>query len=402
VPEQLMSEGPEPFLRLIWTDPVTGRKGYVVIDRLVNGLAGGGTRMRAGVTLDEVERLARTMSLKNGAVNLAGGGAKGGLDCDPHDPEARPLLTRFVRALRPVLESYWGTAEDMGTTQQLLDEVFVEVGMQSSVQAALNHSGDGAAALRRLVDGLGVRVGGIGLGDLVGGYGVAQAAAAAAEHRQRSLQGLRAVVQGFGAMGGSTARYLVEQGARVVALADVRGTVANPSGLDVERLLATRTALGDIDRSALRPHDRELPRDDWLSVETDVLVPAAVADSITAENSARVNAWLVVEAANIPTTEEAQSILHRRGVLLIPDYVANGGTNAWFWWVLLGMIEPTAEAAFRVIGENMRRTVAEMLELAEGDGILPRQAADVIATRNLDRLEQQYGAGAATTAPGNV
>ncbi|PZR87833.1 MAG: glutamate dehydrogenase [Candidatus Nephthysia bennettiae] len=387
-----MSEGPEPFLRLTWTDPVTGRKGYVVIDRLVNGLAGGGTRMRAGVTLEEVERLARTMSLKNGAVNLPGGGAKGGLDCDPHDPEARALLTRFVRAVRPLLESYWGTAEDMGTTQQLLDEVFVEVGMQSSVQAALNHSGDGAAALRRLVEGLGVQVGGIGLGDLVGGYGVAQAAAAAAQHQGRSVQGLRAVIQGFGAMGGSTARYLVEQGARVVALSDVRGTVTNPAGLDVERLLATRTALGDIDRSALRPDDRELARDEWLSVDADVLVPAAVADSITAENCSGVKAWLVVEAANIPTTEEAQRLLHQRGVLVIPDYVANGGTNAWFWWVLLGMIEPTAEAAFRVIGENMRRSVADMLELADRDDLLPREAADVIAMRNLDRLAEEYGA----------
>ncbi|MBJ7598243.1 Glu/Leu/Phe/Val dehydrogenase dimerization domain-containing protein [Candidatus Nephthysia bennettiae] len=387
-----MSEGPEPFLRLTWTDPVTGRKGYVVIDRLVNGLAGGGTRMRAGVTLEEVERLARTMSLKNGAVTLPGGGAKGGLDCDPHDPEARALLTRFVRAVRPLLESYWGTAEDMGTTQQLLDEVFVEVGMQSSVQAALNHSGDGAAALRRLVEGLGVQVGGIGLGDLVGGYGVAQAAAAAAQHQGRSVQGLRAVIQGFGAMGGSTARYLVEQGARVVALSDVRGTVTNPAGLDVERLLATRTALGDIDRSALRPDDRELARDEWLSVDADVLVPAAVADSITAENCSGVKAWLVVEAANIPTTEEAQRLLHQRGVLVIPDYVANGGTNAWFWWVLLGMIEPTAEAAFRVIGENMRRSVADMLELADRDDLLPREAADVIAMRNLDRLAEEYGA----------
>jgi glutamate dehydrogenase (NAD(P)+) len=200
-------------------------------------------------------------------------------------------------------------------------------------------------------------------------------------------------------MGGSTARYLVEQGARVVAISDVRGTVANVAGLDVERLLATRTALGDIDRSALRPDDRELAGDEWLSVDTDVLVPAAVADSITAENCSRVKAWLVVEAANIPTTEEAQGLLHERGVLVIPDYVANGGTNAWFWWVLLGTIVPTAEAAFRVIGESMRRSVAEMLDLSARDGIRPREAADAVALRNLDRLAEEYGAEVPPTAP---
>jgi glutamate dehydrogenase (NAD(P)+) len=292
--------------------------------------------------------------------------------------------------MRPILESYWGTAEDMGTTQQLLDEVFVEVGMQSSVQAALNHSGDGAAALRRLVAGLSVQEGGIGLGDLVGGYGVAQAAAAAAEHRGRTLQGQRAVVQGFGAMGGSTARYLVEQGALVVGVADVTSTVVNPAGLDVERLLAARTDLGDIDRASLGADDRELPCEDWLSLDADLLVPAAVADSITAENCGRIKAGLVVEAANIPTTEEAQRLLHERGVLVVPDYVANGGTNAWFWWLLLGMIEPTTEAAFQAIRKNMRGTVADMLGLADREGLLPRQAADVIAMRNLDRLEQAY------------
>ena len=142
-----MSEPRAPYLRVTWTDPVTGRKGYMVIDRLIDGIAGGGTRMRAGLDLQEVERLAHTMSIKNGAIKLPGGGAKGGLDCDPHDPEARAMLTRFVRAMRPWLETCWGTAEDMGTTQDLLDEVFRDVGMRSSVQASLNHSADPDAAL---------------------------------------------------------------------------------------------------------------------------------------------------------------------------------------------------------------------------------------------------------------
>lgn len=396
-----MTKSRDPFLRITWTDPVTGRKGYVVIDRLVGGLAGGGTRLRSGVSLEEVERLARTMSLKNGAVNIPAGGAKGGVDCDPHDPEARAMLTRFVRAMRPILETYWGTAEDMGTTQELLDAVFVEVGMQSSVQATINRSSDPAATLKRLSVGLSVKVGGIGLGDIVGGYGVAQAAVAAAEHQGRNLRGLRAVVQGFGAMGGSTARYLVEHGARVVGVADFAGMIVNPDGLDIERMLVSRSAFGDVDRAALRPADRELPRDQWLSVDTDILVPAAVADAITVDNCDLITASLVVEAANIPTTEEAQERLGRRGVLVIPDYVANSGTNAWFWWVLLDMIEPTAESAFKAISENMRPTVRDVLKLAERDGLSPRQAADRIAIQNLDAMVVRYGEESAlTTASG--
>ena len=214
----------EPRLRVIWTDPVTGRKGYAVIDRMVNGLAGGGTRMRAGVTLQEVERLARTMSYKNGAFNLPGGGAKGGVDIDPHDPEARGMLSRFVRAMTPLYRSGWGTAEDLGLTQELLNEVFAEQGVGMTVQAMLDRSGDAAAAGRRVSQGLAIKVEGIGLADVIGGYGVAEAAAAAAEHKGWDLKGLRAVVQGFGSMGGSSARYLARHGATfadiLVALAD--------------------------------------------------------------------------------------------------------------------------------------------------------------------------------------
>jgi glutamate dehydrogenase (NAD(P)+) len=391
----------EPFLRVAWTDPVTGRKGYLVIDRLIDGIAGGGTRMRAGLTIDEVERLARTMSIKNGVLRLPGGGAKGGIDCDPHDPEARPMLQRFVRAMRPWLETCWGTAEDMGTTQDLLDEVFRDAGMRTSVEASLNHSGDPDAALARLARGLSTTVGGIGMGDLVGGYGVAGAAAAAAEFRGERISGMRAAVQGFGAMGGSTARYLVAQGAHVVAVADVQGTVANPDGLDVERLLATRTPLGDVDRSALRPSDRELPRDAWVSQDAEILVPAAVADAINEDNAGRVRGAYVVEAANIPTTEAAQQALHARGVVVIPDFVANGATNAWYWWLLLGMVDPTPEASFRKIEKTMRQSVRDLLAASDRDATTPREAAEAVAERNLAELEREYpGPTAARSSPG--
>ncbi len=373
-----------PFMSVTWTDPITGRHGYVVIDRLIDGVAGGGTRMRAGVTLEEVGRLAQTMSVKNGALRLPGGGAKGGLDIDPHDPEARPLLIRFVTAMRPILETYWATAEDMGTTQELLDSVFQEVGMKASVQAMLNHSGDGQAALGRLSRGLGTKVGGIGMGDLVGGYGVAQAAIAALEHKGESAAGRRVAIQGFGAMGGSTARYLAEAGAKVVAVADVQGTVFDKEGLDVEAMLAARTPLGDIDRGSVRAE--QLPREDWLAVEADILVPAAVADAINESNADRIRARYIVEAANIPTTEGAQRELHQRGVVVVPDFVANGGTNAWFWWVLLGRVEPDPDSSFEMIRESMQRTVKDLLTRSERDGVTPREAATTVAERNLEEL----------------
>ncbi|HKF78733.1 MAG TPA: Glu/Leu/Phe/Val dehydrogenase dimerization domain-containing protein [Candidatus Dormibacteraeota bacterium] len=386
-----MAGTPEPRLRAIWTDPVTGRKGYAVIDRMVNGLAGGGTRMRAGVTLEEVERLARTMSYKNGAFNLPGGGAKGGVDIDPGDPDARGMLSRYVRAMRPLYRSGWGTAEDLGVTQELLNEVFAEQGVGMTVQAVLDRSGDPETARRRISQGLAIRVDGIGLADCIGGFGVAEAAAAAAEHRGWDLAEMRAVVQGFGSMGGSTARYLERLGVRVVGVVDVRGMVANPQGLAVEELLRTRSPLGEIDRASLRPADRELPRDSWLEADAEILVPAALADVITAANADQVRARLVVEAANIPTTEGAQVALDERGVVVIPDYVANGGANAWWWWTLLGTIEADAGQAFQQVSTVMRETVTRLLVLADARRVTPREAANQVAMENLDRLATTLG-----------
>jgi glutamate dehydrogenase (NAD(P)+) len=386
-----MGASVEPRLRVIWTDPVTGRKGYAVIDRMVNGLAGGGTRMRSGVTLEEVERLARTMSYKNGVFNLPGGGAKGGVDIDPHDPQARGMLSRYVRAMKPLYRSGWGTAEDLGVSQELLNEVFAEQGVGLTVQAMLDRSPDAAAASRRITEGLAVKVEGIGLADCIGGYGVAEAAAAAAEHRGWKLDGMRAVVQGFGSMGGASARYLARLGVKIAGVVDFDGVISNPDGLDVERLLSARNTLGEVDRSALGRQDQQGPRDGWLEIDADILVPAAVADAITAGNADRVKARLVVEAANIPTTDEASQRLFERGVVVIPDYVANGCANAWWWWTLLGVIEPTAEKSFAKVSTVMRETVRSMLERADARGITPRQAADELSMQNLDRLAQELG-----------
>src|SRR5690349_9167962 len=159
----------EPTMRVVWTDPVTGRRGYVVLDRLIDGLAAGGTRVRAGLTLEEVERLALTMSHKCGVMGLRAGGGKAGIDCDPHDPEMPAMLRRFIEAMRPLLTTCFATAEDLGVTQRRLDELFAELGMVASVNAAVLKTDDPAATFGRMAEALSVQVEGVGLGDLVGG-----------------------------------------------------------------------------------------------------------------------------------------------------------------------------------------------------------------------------------------
>jgi glutamate dehydrogenase (NAD(P)+) len=273
----------------------------------------------------------------------------------------------------------------------LLGEVFAEQGVGLTVQAMLDRSGDAAAAGRRVTQGLAINVEGIGLADCIGGYGVAEAAAACAQYKGWNVSEMRAVVQGFGSMGGSSARYLARLGAKVVCVVDINGAISNPNGLDVEHLLASRNALGEIDRSTLGPQDSQAPRDSWLDIEAEILVPAAVADVIDGGNADRVKARLVVEAANIPTTDEAAQRLHKRGVVVIPDYVANGGANAWWWWTLLGVIEPDADQSFKQVSRVMREIVRRMLERADERGIPPRQAADEISMQNLEQLAAKLG-----------
>jgi glutamate dehydrogenase (NAD(P)+) len=246
----------EPYMSLTWTDAETGARGYLVIDALIRGLAGGGLRMRRGCTLAEVSDLARAMSRKEaiafrpGARYLPLGGAKGGIDFDPDEPRARGVLRRYLQAMLPLLQTRWAAGEDLGVRQDELDELAAELGMRSTVDAALPYVEDGAAAgLGRLAAAFAARDRGIGLGELVGGYGVARAALAGLRALGREPGSCTAVVQGFGSMGGATARYLADAGVRVVGVADVRGVVFDEAGLDVERLLATRERLGRIDRS---------------------------------------------------------------------------------------------------------------------------------------------------------
>ncbi|MGI5500685.1 Glu/Leu/Phe/Val dehydrogenase dimerization domain-containing protein [Lentzea sp. CA-135723] len=375
------------YLQVAWTDPATQARGYLVIDRLVRGVSSGGLRMRAGCTMDEVRGLAEGMTAKEAlnydpqAKYVPLGGAKGGIDFDPYDPRAKDVLTAYLKAMSPYIERFWTMGEDLGLRQSTIDEAIAKIGLQSSIQAVYPLLDDEQKARQRLKDAFAVTVDGVSLDELVGGYGVAQAALTAAEHL--GLTNPTAFVQGFGSMGGATARYLAQAGVRVVGLADVHGVVTNPDGLDVETLLLTRDAHGAIDRGKLRPQDRQRDRDTWLTTKADVLVPAATSYAINETNAHLVNAKLIVEAANMPVTAEAEAEIH---ALIIPDVVANSATNSWWWWTLFGDIDPTAESAFAKIATSMRALTTKVLT----DGTSPREAARNIAGKAVQEIEKRF------------
>ena len=385
---------------ITWQDPDTGAHGYVVIDTLVRGTASGGLRMRKGCTLEEVRGLAQGMTrkeaihLREGRHYVPVGGAKGGIDFDPRAPGAKDVLERFLADINPIMHAYWALGEDLGVRQDDIDEILARRELGSGLSAVNKLVDDPVAVEARAEKAFSAVVDGVAQDELVGGLGVATSAIAALHDAGRDPSESTAVIHGFGSMGGATARYLAEAGLRIVGIADADGFVSNPAGLDVEALLATRDLFGGIDREALRPEDLVGDRDDWLAADADVLVPAAVSYSITPDNCDRVTASLIVEAANMPVLPAAEETLLARGVTVVPDFLANSATNAWWWWVTFGDVDGSWEDSRTIVTTTLRDLTAEVLTAARDQGISPRAAAQAKVDANLAALGDRTAAAA--------
>ena len=377
---------------ITWQDSVTGALGFVVIDTLVRGTASGGLRMRQGCTLEEVRGLAEGMTRKE-AIHLRTdrryvpvGGAKGGIDFDPRAPGATGVLERFLVDLNPIMRSYWALGEDLGVRQDAIDEILDRRELGSGLTAVAKLLADPDDAQRRADQAFATAVDGLTQDELVGGLGAATSAITALEADGRDPATASAVIQGFGSMGGASARFLAEAGVRIVGIADADGFVANPDGLDVEALLATRDPFGGIDRAGLRPEDHDRDRDEWMAADCDILVPAAVSYAITGENCASVRADYIVEAANMPVLPEAEQALSARGVTVVPDFLANSATNAWWWWVTFGDVDGSWEDSRRLVTETLRELTNSVLAVAAAEQVTPRRAAQAIVDANLEKL----------------
>jgi glutamate dehydrogenase (NAD(P)+) len=226
--------------------------------------------------------------------------------------------------------------------------------------------------------GLPPELGGIPL-DRIGatGFGLAVCAETAQDAAGIRLQGARVVVQGFGSVGRHAARFLAEKGAVLVAAADSTGAVVDPAGIDVEELIAIKDEGGEVRD---HPKGRKVERDAVIDVECEIWIPAARPDVIRADNVDRLRTRLVLQGANIPVTAEAEARLHARGVLVVPDFIANAGG------VICAAVEyggGTEAAALETIAEKIRANTAQVLDAAERGRVPPRQAAVGLALRRV-------------------
>ncbi len=341
-------------------EPALGLEAALVVDNVARGPAIGGLRIAPDVTLEECARLARAMTLKNSAAGLPHGGAKSVLAGDPRMPPERKerLVRAFAHALRGESDYIFGP--DMGTDERCMAWVKDELG--------------GRAA------GLPVELGGIPLDELgATGWGLAHSAEAAAPFAKIALAGARVAVQGFGAVGRHAARFLAERGAVLVAASDRSGTVHDPRGLDVAALLALKASGRSL---AEYPAARILAADAILEVACEIWIPAARPDVVREDNAARLATKLVLQGANIPFTEGAERALAARGVLVVPDFIANAGG------VICAAMEyagATRKAAFEAIAEKVYANTEAVLREAERESRLPREAALALAERGVRR-----------------
>ena len=347
--------GPEKIVYL--HNPATGLRAIVVIDNVACGPSIGGARMAPDVSVDECFRLARAMTFKNAAARIPHGGGKAVIFADPKmDLGAKEQFVRsFARAIRDVRDYIVGP--DMGTDETCMawyhDEIDRAVGLPPEL-------------------------GGIPLDEIgATGFGLGICAEAAQPFCDVDLNGARLVVQGFGSVGRHAARFLRDKGARLVGVSDSRGGMVAESGLDVDALLehkAKGTSVAEFGGG------NAIAGDALLDIVCDIFVPAARPDVIRADNVRRVTARLILSGANIAVTFEAERALHGRGVLVVPDFIANAGG------VICASVEyhgGTEKQAFATIEEKIRANTTTVLADATERGEPPRVVAQSMAEQRL-------------------
>ena len=283
----------------------------------------GGIRFHPEITENEVKALSIWMSLKCGIVDLPYGGGKGGIVCEPRDMSFRELegLSRgYVRAISQIVGPTKDIpAPDVFTNSQIMAWMMDEYSRMDE----FNSPG--------FITGKPIVLGGSHGRESATAKGVTICIHEAAKKRGIEIKGATVVVQGFGNAGSYLAKFMHEEGAKVIGISDAYGALYDPNGLDIDYLLDRRDSFGTVTKL----FNQTISNKELLELECDILVPAAIENQITEKNADNIRAKIIVEAANGPTTLEATKILTDRGILLVPDVLASAGgvTVSYFEWV---------------------------------------------------------------------
>ena len=349
--------------------------GYRVQHSTVLGPTKGGIRYDPHVDLGECAALAMWMTWKCALLKLPYGGAKGGVRCNPRElsgDELQRLTRRLTVELLPVIGPEEDIpAPDMATNEQTMAWIMDTYSMQ------VGH------AVPEIVTGKPITIGGSVFRREATGAGVVMVIERACERLGWRVEGQRCVVQGFGNVGGVAARELVARSATVTGVSDISGGVFNERGLDLEAVAAWIASNGSL---AGYPDGEHVSNPELLELPCDILVLAALEDQVTGENAGRIEAKMVAEGANGPTSIEADAILVDRGIHVLPDILTNAGgvTVSYFEWVQdLGRLFWTREETRQKLAEKLGDAFDRVWQLSGQLDLTPRRAAMVAAIREV-------------------
>ena len=337
-----------------------GLKGILVIDNTKRGPGKGGIRMTSNVNPEEVFRLARAMTFKNAIADLPFGGGKSGIASSTKDKEEKKrLIQAFSKALKPFSPSMYIAAPDINTGEEEM-RWFAEA----------NGNLDSCTGKPADMGGLPHELGSTG-------YGVAIATLIALDFRNLEAENVRVAIDGFGNVGSFTAKFLYENKAKIIAVSDSKGTAYYSEGFDVEKLLDIKKTTGSVINY---PGAKVLDSSKIFEIDTDILIPASVSDVINEENYEKIKAKIIVEAANIPIKENIERKLYEKGIIIVPDIIANAGGVVSSYAEYMHM---SKNEMFSLVKEKITKNTLLILERSISSGKFVRDVAIEIARERI-------------------
>ena len=358
-------------------------EGYRVQHNTTRGPGKGGIRYHPDVTLDEVKALAMWMTWKCAIVNLPYGGAKGGIKCNPKEMSSEEI-ERLTRRYTSEIINFIGPEQDIPAPDVYTNPTIMAWIMDT-------YSVDRGHAVPGVVTGKPVELGGSWGRNEATGRGVYFSVLNALKYLGMYPEGTHVTVQGFGNAGSIAARLLYEEGCKIIAVSDSKGGIYNSSGIEINELMRLKKKTGSVIN--YKEGDR-ITNEELLTLPTDVLLPAALENQITENNAEKIKAKIIAEAANGPTTPEADKILEDNKVLIIPDIIANAGgvTVSYFEWVqaLQAFFWSEREVNLK-LRDKMEKSFWEVIKVRDEKKVGMRTAAYILGVGRVAQATRLRG-----------
>jgi glutamate dehydrogenase (NAD(P)+) len=361
--------GPEYVIKIF--DPEIGMEGFLVIDNTILGPGKGGIRMTPDVTEEEVFRLARTMTYKCALADLPFGGAKAGIVWRGGDENLKKkFIQSFAKKIKVFTPKLYIGGPDVNTGEKEMKWFADATGIFNSVTGKpQNYCLPGTGKRKKC-----------GIPHEIGttGFGVAQAAKVAADILGLNIKEAKVSIHGFGNVGSFTYKYLTQMGAKVIAIADKSGVIFSENGFDnklLEEIIKERKPV-----ISYRGKAEKLKLEDFWSIPVDILIPASVTDVINETNKDKIQAKIIVEAANIPMREEIEEELFKKGILIVPDFVANAGGVITSFAELKGY---DLKKPFELVESKIKKSTEIVLKESLKKNLNPRKVAVELAKEKI-------------------